>query len=80
MFGAGVVEQWNCDHSNTLFSVSQLRLPLEGVVAVPVDVEAEDAAVTNNNAEVAEEPSLRDRFTKTFKNKHYYKILVMVLS
>ena len=22
MFGAGVVEQWNCDHSNTLFSVS----------------------------------------------------------
>ena len=32
------------------------------------NVEAEDAAVTNNNAEVAEEPSLRERFAQTFKD------------
>jgi hypothetical protein len=32
------------------------------------NVKAEDAAVTNNNAEVAEEPSLRERFAKTFKD------------
>jgi hypothetical protein len=32
------------------------------------NVEAEEAVVTNNNAEVAEEPSLRDRFAKTFRD------------
>jgi hypothetical protein len=32
------------------------------------NIESEEVAVTNNNAEVAEEPSLKERFAKTFKD------------